>query len=84
MNELGKTSVAEHKNIGKYTVGEQFKQVIFIGEKMKDANKENLASKHFESTELLKEHLAQSPIEGALILIKASRSLGLEQVLEYL
>lgn len=84
MNELGKTSVAEHENIGKYTVGEQFKQVLFIGEKMKDANKENRTSKHFESTELLKEHLAQSPIKGALILIKASRSLGLEQVIEYL
>ncbi len=84
MNELGKTSVTEHMNIGKHTVGEQFKRVLFIGEKMKDANMENPASKHFESTELFKEYLAQSPIEDALILIKASRSLGLEQVLEYL
>ncbi len=84
MNELGKTSVTEHMNIGKHTVGEQFKRVLFIGEKMKDTNMENPASKHFESTELFKEYLAQSPIEDALILIKASRSLGLEQVLEYL
>ncbi len=84
MNELGDSSVVAHENIGNYTSGAQFTQVIFVGKKMKDAHNENPTSIYFEKPELLKEFLSQSPIEDALILIKASRSLGLEQVIEYL
>lgn len=78
MGELGMYSEAEHKklvemakNCGQvYLVGLNFSNIVHGGMRV------------FADVSLLKSHLVQDPIVGKLILLKGSRSVRLEQILE--
>ncbi|GAB4201008.1 MAG: UDP-N-acetylmuramoyl-tripeptide--D-alanyl-D-alanine ligase [Bacteroidia bacterium] len=88
MFELGEHSEKEHTDIIRYLKDNFAKSRIFLAGKefMKAAEKEKLYSNiHcFESTEELKRHLLRLNITGQFILIKASRGMQLEKILEVL
>ncbi len=85
MFELGKESEIEHfkiiKQIEKLDI-----ETFFIGENFNlHAHKMNHSKFHFfKSKELLIQHLENLSIKDSLILLKASRGIGLETIIEYL
>ncbi|MFD1629959.1 UDP-N-acetylmuramoyl-tripeptide--D-alanyl-D-alanine ligase [Pseudopedobacter beijingensis] len=82
MFELGDESQAEHQTIVKQVGKHSFDEVIFIG---KEFSKQQQAPFSFYTdVEVLKKHLENNPIEGALILLKGSRGMKLEQLMEQL
>lgn len=82
MNELGEISEDEHYKIGELTKNKHFNRVIFCGEKILAAKNANPDSTYFKEKGQLIDYLHENPFDKALILIKASRSLGLEQLVE--
>lgn len=80
MNELGDISEKEHFRVGELTKSFDFDNVIFCGEKILAAKNANPESTYFKEKEQLIDFLKGNPLEESLILIKASRSLGLEQL----
>ncbi len=79
MKELGTETEIEHKNI--LTLSQE-KNLEFwtVGSCFGEVNHSN----HFNSTQDVQEFLKQSPQKDALILLKGSRSIGLEKLEEYL
>ena len=84
MNELGEISEEEHNNLVKRTDDPAFTSVLLCGPKIKFSVPQNPNAVYFEDTEKLKEYLAENPFSKSLILVKASRSIGLEDVVESL
>ena len=84
MYELGDDTIAEHQRIGRLIQELGIDQAIVCGPLMGDAAKVNPAIKHFESKQELISHLTQNPCDQKLILVKASRGMGLETILDYL
>ena len=82
MNELGEISEAEHYKIGELTRNQHFNKVIFCGEKILAAKNANPESTYFKEKDQLIDYLHENPFDKALILIKASRSLGLEKLVD--
>lgn len=82
MYELGDESEVEHKRLGELVAAQNFDEVYFCGKLIKSALNTCPEGKYFENKELLVEALERHKIENALILLKASRGIGLETVLE--
>lgn len=82
MFELGKTANEEHQNIAKIIDSLKLETVYFLGENF---NKIETSHKTFESFHDLASHLKSHPIkEKSNILIKGSRGMALERILEIL
>ncbi|MFY9154200.1 MAG: UDP-N-acetylmuramoyl-tripeptide--D-alanyl-D-alanine ligase [Prolixibacteraceae bacterium] len=83
MLELGEATEEEHQKIVNYLDGQNFSTVILVGPcfgktiSIKEKKK-------FEHVELLSNYLKTQPIENKLILIKGSRGIHLEKILELL
>jgi UDP-N-acetylmuramoyl-tripeptide--D-alanyl-D-alanine ligase len=84
MFELGDEAEAEHKAIGKLLANKQFNDVYLCGKLMQAARTELPTAHYFEKKEDLLKALQQKPISNATVLIKASRGIGLESVVEVL
>jgi len=84
MYELGKDSEQEHKNIGIQLNKYGFAKSLLCGTNMKQALKVYPAASHFEKREDLVEYLKLNKFENGLILVKGSRGMGLEKILDYL
>jgi UDP-N-acetylmuramoyl-tripeptide--D-alanyl-D-alanine ligase len=84
MFELEEEADAEHKKIGELLSNKNFDQVYFCGKLMKAANSVYEKGKLFEKKEQLIEHLKANPVTESTILVKASRGIGLEAIVEYL
>ena len=84
MNELGKLMESEHRNIGKFTASLNLDACYFIGNKMKFANEENKSSFWFEKLSDLEAELSKKKFSNTDILVKGSRSLQLENIVEIL
>jgi len=82
MNELGELSKDEHSLLVEKTADPRYGQVFLCGELIGEAVHINPEAKWFLSTAPLIEYLRENPIENSLVLIKASRSIGLEEILE--
>lgn len=80
MFELGNESEAEHQNIVDLIEQLNFKAVYLTGKKFSQTTSPNTL--RFERFENLKLFLEQNPINNAHILIKGSRRMALERVLE--
>jgi UDP-N-acetylmuramoyl-tripeptide--D-alanyl-D-alanine ligase len=80
MFELGETSNEEHLALYKATENKKFTQSYFVGKNFKKAlpNAENV----FETKDLLINQIKNKLPKEALILIKGSRGIGLETILE--
>ncbi len=79
--ELGKHSKRIHKKVGHYLKGIPNKEVLLVGEKMKVLEKQYL---HFDNNQDLIKELKEIGISNALILVKGSRLMKLEEITEYL
>ena len=82
MFELGKDSKREHVNIINHCLSAGFSQVYLVGEAFTDANTTEYPS--FSTIQELQTALIECPITDAFVLIKGSRGMKLEQVVQYL
>lgn len=83
MLELGEVSEEEHQKIVTYIENQNFSDVFLVGEQFKNT-KDRTEKKKFEHVELLSNYLKTQPIENKLVLIKGSRGIHLEKILELL
>jgi UDP-N-acetylmuramoyl-tripeptide--D-alanyl-D-alanine ligase len=84
MFELEEEAEAEHRGIGKLLRSYQFENVILCGRLMKFAKEEYSPAVLFETKDELIAGLKNNPIKDSIILVKASRGIGLETVVEFL
>ncbi len=83
MLELGETSESEHQKIIDYIESQNFKDVFLVGPIFTNTNSQK-EKKKFEHVELLSNYLKTQPIENKFILIKGSRGIHLEKILDLL
>lgn len=84
MFELEEEAEAEHEKIGELLLKKNFDGVFLCGGLMSTASKVYPQAKYFETKQALLEFVKSNPINDATILIKASRGIGLESVVEHL
>ncbi len=83
MLELGKYSFDEHLSILKTIREKAFQNVFLVGKEFARAN-QNFDFRCFEKVDDLCQLLEKDPIKNGNVLIKGSRGIKLEKVLEYL
>ncbi|MDN3692012.1 UDP-N-acetylmuramoyl-tripeptide--D-alanyl-D-alanine ligase [Chryseobacterium tructae] len=81
MLELGDESVKEHQNILELAKMLGFDTIITVGKHFKGVNSSDLA---FENTTELTEYLKQHKIQSENILLKGSRGIALEKVIDFI
>jgi UDP-N-acetylmuramoyl-tripeptide--D-alanyl-D-alanine ligase len=84
MFELGDDTELEHKNIINQVVQMELSSALLCGKASSKASASSSSIASFGTKDELIEYLKSKPITGALILIKASRGMGLETLVEYL
>jgi UDP-N-acetylmuramoyl-tripeptide--D-alanyl-D-alanine ligase len=84
MYELEEEAEREHRAIGKLLSQGNFSDVFLCGELMKWASEEFPQARYFNQKQSLLEYLKQNPPQGNHILIKASRGMGLETLVDSL
>lgn len=84
MFELGKTSEFEHQEIVNYLKENNLGDTFLIGKNFFKTCTENTNIKKFETFEDLKQELQQHPVNNKFMLIKGSRGMALERILELL
>lgn len=84
MFELEGEADKEHRAIGKLIKEKGFDHVYLCGALFKSALHEIPQAKYFPKKDELVQELKQFPVSGATVLVKASRGIGLETVVEYL
>lgn len=84
MFELEEEAESEHKRIGELLKEKKFDQVYLCGQLMKSAKVVLPLAHYFEKKEQLIEALKNKKIHDSTILVKASRGIGLETIVEYL
>jgi UDP-N-acetylmuramoyl-tripeptide--D-alanyl-D-alanine ligase len=84
MFELEGEAEKEHREIGMLIKSKNFSKVYLCGSLFKAALGEIGFAKHFEKKEQLIDELKRNPVKDSTILVKASRGIGLESVVEYL
>ncbi|MFM8914493.1 MAG: UDP-N-acetylmuramoyl-tripeptide--D-alanyl-D-alanine ligase [Flammeovirgaceae bacterium] len=82
MFELEDEAEAEHRQLGKLLKSKQLAAVYLCGKLSRFAKQEFAEAKHYEKKEDLIADLKQHPLTNATILVKASRGVGLETILE--
>ena len=81
MRELGDESLAEHQTILDFAKSCGFDEIITVGPHFKSVNHSENA---FENTTELVERLKSQPVKNPNILLKASRGIALEQIIDFL
>ncbi|MFT6969623.1 MAG: UDP-N-acetylmuramoyl-tripeptide--D-alanyl-D-alanine ligase [Roseivirga sp.] len=84
MFELGDESEQEHEMVGKQTSAMSLDQVVFCGLNMKSAANANPNALYFENKNELNAYLRTRALNDTTILLKGSRGMGLESLLEYI
>jgi len=84
MFELGDESEREHRLLASLIEKHGFREVYLCGSLMADAAEEIAYAQHFTNKADLINALKSTEINDAVILIKASRGIGLEEVVEYI
>jgi UDP-N-acetylmuramoyl-tripeptide--D-alanyl-D-alanine ligase len=84
MYELEEDAEAEHRNLGKLLEEKKFDAVYLCGKLIRVAKEEIPSAQYFESRELLLAELKRKPLTDSTVLVKASRGMGLEAVVEFL
>jgi UDP-N-acetylmuramoyl-tripeptide--D-alanyl-D-alanine ligase len=84
MFELEEEAEKEHKHLGQLLKEKKFDRTYLCGKLMKSAKSSFPDARYFENKELLIAELKANPISDSTILVKASRGIGLETIVEYL
>lgn len=82
MFELGPDSNMEHLNIYNLIISKEFDTFYFVGSHFHQSLPKQVNT--FETKDNLIKHLNSHPIQDSLILIKGSRGIGLESILDHL
>lgn len=82
MYELGDEGEKEHRKLGELVNRYHFDEVYFCGKLTKPALDTFPDGKYFENKETLGEALNENNYQDTLILLKASRGIGLETILD--
>ena len=82
MFELGKDAKKEHQEITDLATSLNIAQVVFIGENLFKAETKSNKAKQFKNFDDFKDWFDDSKIENTSILIKGSRGMALERILE--
>jgi UDP-N-acetylmuramoyl-tripeptide--D-alanyl-D-alanine ligase len=83
MLELGNSSSEEHQKIVDFIEEQNFSDVFLVGPQFQNTISRTKNEK-FEHVELLVNYLKTQPIENKIILIKGSRGIHLEKILDCL
>jgi UDP-N-acetylmuramoyl-tripeptide--D-alanyl-D-alanine ligase len=81
MGELGEEAKKYHIETGEYLNDFEFTELLTVGELSKNINPKG-KTKHFDSKKELAEYLVKEYTEEAYILLKASRSMKFEEIIE--
>jgi UDP-N-acetylmuramoyl-tripeptide--D-alanyl-D-alanine ligase len=84
MFELEGEAAKEHYNIGKLLREKGFKEIYLCGNLFRTALEEIPFAMHFPTKAELRVHLEKDKFTNATILVKASRGIGLETILDVL
>ncbi|MFC5271161.1 UDP-N-acetylmuramoyl-tripeptide--D-alanyl-D-alanine ligase [Adhaeribacter terreus] len=84
MFELGNESETEHRKLGELIAAQPIETVWLCGKEMAAAAKANSNIKHFATKAELENYLQQNPVKNSYLLIKGSRGMGLETLLNLL
>lgn len=84
MYELEEEAEPEHKKLGTTLKAKGIKEAYLCGKLIQVAKETFPEAKFFTTKEELYEQLKQNPIQHATILIKASRGMAMEKVLDYI
>ncbi|GAB3193950.1 UDP-N-acetylmuramoyl-tripeptide--D-alanyl-D-alanine ligase [Pontibacter aydingkolensis] len=84
MFEMGSESAAEHKALGEVVAEQQIDKVLLCGKDMQYAAGVNDSFLHFETKPELQQWLQDHPVSDSYVLVKGSRGMGLETLLEVL
>jgi UDP-N-acetylmuramoyl-tripeptide--D-alanyl-D-alanine ligase len=84
MFELEEEAEQEHRALGELISRLDFTEVYLVGNLIAAAQKVFPRANHFYTRDELNRFLKQNPVEDATVLVKASRGIGLEAVVEYL
>lgn len=84
MLELGEDSKKEHEVLGQLVGSKKFNGILFCGKHIKPATPKCLGSLYFATKEELATYLSANPIKDSTVLIKASRGIALETLVENL
>jgi UDP-N-acetylmuramoyl-tripeptide--D-alanyl-D-alanine ligase len=82
MFELEEEAEKEHRSLGKLVREKGLQEVYFCGNLIKTALEEVPSAKHFTTKDALMEQLRKDKLTDATILVKASRGIGLETIVE--
>jgi len=83
MFEMGDDTYEEHRNLIEAALSMKAVRTLFVG-KAFYAHREQAASEFYETTEEAKTALTQQPIQNALVLLKASRGMAFEKLVDTL
>ncbi len=84
MFELEEEAAKEHHNIGKLLREKGFKEIYLCGNLFRTALEEIPFAMHFATKAELRVHLEKDKFNNATILVKASRGIGLETIVDLL
>ncbi|WP_035562523.1 UDP-N-acetylmuramoyl-tripeptide--D-alanyl-D-alanine ligase [Hymenobacter sp. IS2118] len=84
MFELGDESAAEHRQLGQLLTELNLPAVLLIGPEMAQAASESSKAQHFLTKAAAAEWLKQHPLRGQQVLVKGSRGMALETLVELL
>lgn len=82
MFELEEEAEKEHRSLGRLIREKGLTEVYFCGNLIKTALEEIPVAKHFTTKDALMEQLRKDKLTDATILVKASRGIGLETIVE--
>ena len=84
MFELEEEAEKEHRAIGTLIREKGFQDVLLCGDLFSATASTIPGAKHFKTRDNLINFLKEKPIREATVLVKASRGMGLEKVVEHL
>ncbi|RKX17020.1 MAG: UDP-N-acetylmuramoyl-tripeptide--D-alanyl-D-alanine ligase, partial [Candidatus Zixiibacteriota bacterium] len=84
MLELGKISKAEHQNLINELEKSDFETIFLVGNSFFSTKTNKIQFQKFKTTTELKTHLSANPLKNKLILLKGSRGIALEKIIEVL
>ena len=84
MLELGKVSKTEHQNLINIIEQYDFESIFLVGKSFFETETEKSHFQKFKTATELKTYLTSNPLENKLILLKGSRGIALEKIIEIL
>lgn len=84
MKELGEDSVEEHHELGRLIARYDFDKILLCGISIIEVMDNNSEAIHFENRPMLSNYLKSKKYKNTTFLIKGSRSMGLEELVNHL